>query len=106
MNQRYNAMIKTVCLKNFKKYSHKTIHLNDGVTLLVGGNNEGKSTLLHALAIWGFCVDYLKHTKGIGALCLGYGGTGVGMNIDDFSPINIPELKYAEFNLQMQQNSD
>lgn len=35
-------MIKTVCLKNFKKYSHKTIHLNDGVTLLVGGNNEGK----------------------------------------------------------------
>lgn len=93
-------MIKTVCLKNFKKYSHKTIHLNDGVTLLVGGNNEGKSTLLHALAIWGFCVDYLKHTKGIGALCLGYGGTGVGMNIDDFSPINIPELKYLWTNLK------
>lgn len=93
-------MIKTVCLKNFKKYSHKTIHLNDGVTLLVGGNNERKSTLLHALAIWGFCVDYLKHTKGIGALCLGYGGTGVGMNIDDFSPINIPELKYLWTNLK------
>lgn len=48
----------------------------------------------------GFCVDYLKHTKGIGALCLGYGGTGVGMNIDDFSPINIPELKYLWTNLK------
>lgn len=45
-------------------------------------------------------VDYLKHTKGIGALCLGYGGTGVGMNIDDFSPINIPELKYLWTNLK------
>lgn len=52
------------------------------------------------MAIWGFCVDYLKHTKGIGALCLGYGGTGVGMNIDDFSPINIPELKYLWTNLK------
>lgn len=93
-------MIKTVSLTNFKKYSSKTIHLKDGVTLLVGGNNEGKSTLLHALAVWGFCVDYLKHTKGVRALCVGYGGTGVGMSIDDFSPINIPELKYLWTNLK------
>ena len=67
---------------------------------IIGASGSGKSTLLHALAIWGFCVDYLKHTKGIGALCLGYGGTGVGMNIDDFSPINIPELKYLWTNLK------
>ena len=52
-------MIKSITLTNFKKYKDKTINLKDGVTLLVGGNNEGKSTILHALAVWEFCKNYL-----------------------------------------------
>ena len=93
-------MIKSITLTNFKKYKDKTINLKDGVTLLVGGNNEGKSTILHALAVWEFCKNYLEHMRGKNALCRGYAGSGVGMNIDDFSPVNIPEYKYLWTNLK------
>jgi AAA15 family ATPase/GTPase len=93
-------MITSVTLTNFKKYSNKTILLKDGITLLVGGNNEGKSTLLHALAVWEFCKSYMLHTKGKEYLCTCQGRQGVGMGIEDFSPVNIPELKYLWTNLK------
>lgn len=92
--------IKSVTLKNFKKFRDKTIKFNPGMTLLVGANNEGKSTMLHALAVWEFCKNFLLINKGIKALQQDNHIAGVGMNIDDFTPINIPELKYLWTNLK------
>lgn len=93
-------MIHSVTLANFKKYRSKTILLKDGVTLLVGGNNEGKSTLLHALAVWEFCKNYILHSRDKNALCIGKRRQGVGLGISDFSPVNVPELKYLWTNLK------
>ena len=45
-------MIKEVELTRFKKYKSQKFSLkSNGVTLLVGGNNAGKSTLIHALSV-------------------------------------------------------
>lgn len=92
--------IISITLNNFKKFKNKTIKFNSGLSLLVGGNNEGKSSILHALAVWEFCKTFLKINKGISGLQKKDHVDGVGMNIDDFTPINIPDLKYLWTNLQ------
>ncbi|EMD3264237.1 AAA family ATPase, partial [Escherichia coli] len=56
--------IKKVELKKFKKYKNSTIQLNDELSLLVGGNNSGKSSLLQAMATWQFCKTLLEIEKG------------------------------------------
>lgn len=92
--------IESITLKNFKKFSSKTIKFHQGLSLLVGGNNEGKSTILHALAVWEFCKTFLVINKGHGALQDMQHIDGVGLNIDEFTPINIPDLKYLWPNLK------
>lgn len=92
--------IKSITLKNFKKFESKTIELHRGLSLLVGGNNEGKSTILHALAVWEFCKTFLVINKGKTALQNMEHIDGVGLNIDEFTPINIPNLKYLWRNLK------
>ena len=58
-------MIKQVELTRFKKYKLQKFKLKPtGVTLLVGGNNAGKSTLIHALSVWEFCKMILLQEKG------------------------------------------
>jgi AAA15 family ATPase/GTPase len=95
-------MIKRLVVENFKKYkSSTTFNFNPhDVTVLVGGNNSGKSTILHALAIWQFCKIFLLFEKGPMILLPGQQKSGVGMSIDDFSPINLPSLKYLWNNLK------
>ena len=92
--------IRSITLKNFKKFDNKTIELKPELTLLVGGNNEGKSSILHALAVWEFCKTFLLINRGMSALQTSNHISGVGMSIDDFTPINIPELKYLWTNLK------
>lgn len=92
--------IKSITLENFKKFESKTIELHQGLSLLVGGNNEGKSTILHALAVWEFCKTFLVINKGKTALQNMEHIDGVGLNIDEFTPINIPDLKYLWRNLK------
>ncbi len=93
-------MIKAITLKNFKKWNNKTINLNEkGLSLIVGGNNSGKSTILHALAVWEYCKTVLIFEKGEDSILTGFRGAGFGVNIDDFTPINIPSLKYLWTNL-------
>lgn len=43
-------MLTTLRLKNFRKFSRQTIHI-EPLTLLVGGNNAGKSTVIEALRL-------------------------------------------------------
>ena len=98
-------MIKRIELKRFKKYKEQSFNLNkDGVTLLVGGNNAGKSTLIHAIAVWEFCKMILMHEKGRIAFNedqVGV-GDGLGMSAEEFLPIAVPTLNHLWTNLKTQ----
>jgi hypothetical protein len=70
-----------------------------GITIVAGGNNSGKSSLLHGLAVWEFAKLFIELEKGRTALNANYNGDGIGISFDDFTPINIPSLKYLWTNL-------
>lgn len=94
-------MIKKIELQNFKRYNRKNIELiPHKLSLIVGGNNSGKSTILHALAVWEYCKTVLIYEKNPKAILAGFHGDGYGISIDDFTPINIPSLKYLWTNLK------
>ena len=97
-------MIKRIVLNKFKRLNNKTIELQDGMPLVVGGNNSGKSTLLHALAVWEFCKTVLVYEKSPHAIYQGFRGDGYGISIDDFTPINIPSFRYLWTNLKITTN--
>jgi len=86
----------------FKKFKDSTIKLNNGFSLLAGSNNSGKTTLLQGLAIWQFCKMVLEMERGVGSLFENYSGQGVGVSDDEFSPINLPNLKHLWTNLKTQ----
>ena len=98
-------MIKQVELTRFKKYKSCRFALNpDGVTLLVGGNNAGKSTLIHAISVWEFCKMILLHEKGRDVFNHGEWGSseGFGMSAEEFLPIAVPSLNHLWTNLKTQ----
>ena len=98
-------MIKSIELTRFKKYKHQVFTIKpNGVSLLVGGNNAGKTTLIHALAVWEFCKMILLHEKGrnvFNQTQLGV-GEGFGMSADEFLPIAVPSLNHLWTNLKTQ----
>lgn len=94
-------MITNIELIRFKKFQKGNFALkSEGVSLLAGPNNSGKSTLLHALAVWSFCVFVLQQSKGDAAILSGYNGQGTGISEENFSPINLPDLKHLWFQLK------
>ena len=98
-------MIKRVELIRFKKFKEKTFEiLPNGMTLLVGGNNAGKSTLIHALAVWEFCKVYLLHEKGRAVFNMNTFDDceGLGMSAEEFLPIAVPSLNHLWTNLKTQ----
>ena len=102
-------MIKEVHLTRFKKYKERSFSLTPkGVSLLVGGNNSGKSTLIHALAVWEFCKMILVHEKGRSVFNqteLGM-GEGFGMSAEEFLPIAVPSLNHLWTNLKTQLSTE
>ena len=98
-------MLKELHLQNFKRYRNQrfTFRSADGITLLAGGNNSGKSTVLQALAVWEFCRALLEATYGRRALNSGVRYQGVGVSAEEFSPIALPSLTHLWTNLKSTQ---
>ncbi len=85
-------MISRIDLTNFKRFTQKTINLKpDELQVLAGANNSGKSTILHSLAVWEFCKTLHYYERGEEFF---NDERSLGINIDDFTPLNIPNLKY------------
>lgn len=94
-------MIDKIEIKNFKRFKNNTIDIHpNALTFIVGGNNSGKSSILHALAVWEFCKTILVFEKGITSILQGFRGAGLGIAFDNFSPLNIPSFKYIWTNLK------
>jgi len=90
----------------FKKFPDMEIQLKSGVSLLAGGNNSGKTSILQGLAIWEFCRTVLETERGKKSLCIGPKRQGVGIGDDDFTPINVPSLKHLWTNLRTQKKNE
>lgn len=85
-------MITKLDLVNFKRFKEKTINLKPfQLQVLAGANNSGKSTILHALTAWEFCKTLHFYERGKEFY---NDNRSLGINIDDFTPLNIPNLKY------------
>ncbi|RYZ88447.1 MAG: ATP-binding protein, partial [Proteobacteria bacterium] len=99
-------MIKELKIKKFKKFKNQTIPLiSESVSLIAGTNNSGKSSILHALAIWEFCRTIIESEKGFQAFLAGARTQGLGLADDEFSPILIPSLNHLWTNLASQKKS-
>lgn len=93
--------ISKVSLRRFKQFKSVDIETHAGLSLLAGPNNAGKSTLLHALAVWEFCRTATLMERGEkGLLPESVPRQGFGIGDDEFSPINVPSLKHLWTNLK------
>jgi energy-coupling factor transporter ATP-binding protein EcfA2 len=77
-------MIKKLILKNFKGVENQIYEFSD-FDLLVGSNNSGKSTVLQAIAIWGFCVEVFRQSDRSGV-------TGTRVLLPNFTALPLPEF--------------
>lgn len=98
--------IKKIELKRFKHYKDSTIELRSGLSLLVGGNNSGKSSFLQALATWQFCKTLLEIEKGRSSWTTSARNQGLGLGIVDFTPMYIPSLSHLWTNLKSQKQTE
>ena len=57
-------MIRRFTIKGFKRFESETKIDLDAVTLLVGANNSGKSTILEALTLFQYCVETTRRANG------------------------------------------
>lgn len=96
-----NKVLKRVQILNFKQFKDNTFTIKDGVTVLAGANNSGKSTLLHALVVWEYCKQIVLSEKGSDFLYRKTSkGGGVGVNVEDFVPLNVPDARHLWTNLR------
>lgn len=98
--------IKQVDLHRFKRYKSNSIDLKDKLSLVVGGNNSGKSSILQALAAWQFCKTLIEIEKGTEGLLQTRGKSGVGLGIVDFTPLQVPSLAHLWTNLKTSKASE
>lgn len=85
----------------FKQFPKLDLELRSNVNLMAGPNNAGKSTALHALAVWEFCRFAILMERGSAGLePRSLAKQGLGIGDEEFSPINLPSLKHLWTNLQ------
>ena len=72
-------MIRRFTIKGFKRFERETVIEIDPVTVLVGVNNSGKSTVLDALTLFQYCVETTRRAANGNGSGNGNGrGTGPG----------------------------
>ena len=98
--------IKSLHLKRFKQFTDSHIEFKDGLSLIVGGNNSGKSTILQALAAWQFCKTLLEIERGRKSWVKDQKIQGIGMGIGDFTPMHLPSLAHLWTNLKSQKKDE
>ena len=59
-------MIRRFTIEGFKRFERETVIDLDDMTVLVGANNSGKSTILHALTLFQYCVETTRKANGNG----------------------------------------
>jgi len=55
--------ITQLTIRNFKRFKSETVISLDPITVLIGGNNSGKSSVLQALCLFQDCVDLTRTKK-------------------------------------------
>lgn len=99
--------IRKVSFQRFKQFKNAKITLQPGVSLIAGGNNSGKTSLLHGLAVWEFCRTATRMERGEeGLLPEAADRQGFGLGDEQFSPINVPSLKHLWTNLKSAKEPD
>ena len=79
-------MIKSVTIRNLKRFKSQTFDGLQNLHLLVGQNNSGKSTLLHALAVWNFCIEEFRASERTGS-------KAIEITLANFTPLPLSEFK-------------
>lgn len=90
-------MIKKIELRHFKKFTSLDLNINQNdISILSGTNNSGKTSILHALAVWEYAKILLIKNRGRISLNQTHmnRGKGFGISPSDFSPIELPSLRY------------
>lgn len=98
--------IKKVELRRFKQFDSSEILLKEKLSLIVGANNSGKSSLLQALGTWQFCKNILEIEKTRISWTSGNKKQGFGVGLIDFTPISIPSLNHLWSNLNSQKKDE
>lgn len=94
-------MIKRVQIEKFKRFNNADVVLKaNTLSIVVGGNNSGKSSLLQALSTWNYAKSVIIFYKDRDALNQTSRKDGVGISFDDFTPLNIPSFEYLWTNLK------
>lgn len=77
-------MLRTLTVTNFKRFKEEMRIDFEPVTVLIGANNSGKSTVLQALNIFQYCIDVTRKKKN--------GGVGLEkltISPEDFAPLPV-----------------
>lgn len=76
-------MITKVVLRNFKRFKEETIEL-DPLSILAGHNNSGKTTVIQAIAAWGFALREWSSSE--------KQERSIGLTRKEFSPVPLQEF--------------
>jgi hypothetical protein len=93
-------MIRRLELKNFKRFRSEAFEfLPNGVTLIAGVNNSGKSSVLHALTLWEHCRRLMEIKHGRAALESAGIGCVCHIRFKEFTPLMVPNFQHLWTNL-------
>lgn len=89
-------MISTVRVEYFKRFRDETFELTDAI-VVAGPNNAGKSTLLQAVAVWGFAVQRWVQERGA-KTSRARQRTGIPVSRRDFSAVPLRDMNLLWWN--------
>jgi predicted ATPase len=93
-------MISELAIKNFKRFRDESFSFHaDGLSLIAGGNNSGKSSILQSLVLWDFCRRAVEAKRTRTSLNVGGAGSHVSVAFKDFTPLYVPSFKHLWTNL-------